>query len=90
MEKELLRLFKCYLGNGKFSGCDEEALKYGIVISRNAEESVIREAIKMYGRDGFKWNQTFHKSFGTVRDSSIETLVIQQIVHYITTYGFVS
>lgn len=88
MEKELLRLFKCYLANDKFSGCNEEALKYGIIISKNAGESVIREAISVYGKDGFKWNQTFHKSFGTVRDSSIETLVIQQIVHYITTYGF--
>lgn len=90
MEKELLRLFKCYLGNGKFSSCNEEALKYGIIISKNARESVIKEAIGMYGKDGFKWNQTFHKSFSTVRDSSIETLVIQQIVHYITTYGFES
>jgi hypothetical protein len=90
MEKELLRLFKCYLSNDKFSGCNEEALKYGIIISKNAGESVTKEAISMYGKDGLKWNQTFHKSFGTVRDSSIETLVIQQIVHYITTYGFES
>ncbi|MBS9779403.1 MAG: hypothetical protein KGV51_02130 [Moraxellaceae bacterium] len=33
-------------------------------------------------------NQTFHKSWQTVANSSYEQLVAQQIAHYITTYGF--
>lgn len=44
-------------------------------------------AIELYGKDGEKWNQTFHKSFKTVKDTPIETLVAQQIIHYFTTYG---
>lgn len=35
-----------------------------------------------------KANASFHKSWGVVANSPIETLVIQQLVHYVTTYGF--
>lgn len=40
------------------------------------------------GISGEKANSAFHKSRSVVRDSSIEQLVVQQIIHYITTYGF--
>lgn len=53
----------------------------------NLDTYVLDEAIKQYGKDGDKWNQTFHKSFQTVLDTPIETLVAQQIIHYFTTYG---
>lgn len=33
-------------------------------------------------------NATLHKSWKAVRDSSYETLALQQIAHYITTYGY--
>jgi hypothetical protein len=33
-------------------------------------------------------NASFHKSWKKVRDASIEQLFIEQILHYITTYGF--
>jgi hypothetical protein len=33
-------------------------------------------------------NSSFHKSWKKVRDASIEQLVIEQILHYFTTYGF--
>lgn len=33
-------------------------------------------------------NNSFHKSWGKVRDADIEQLVIEQMVHYFTTYGF--
>lgn len=35
-----------------------------------------------------KLNASFHKSWGKVRDASIEQLVIEQLIHYFTTYGF--
>lgn len=89
MEKEVLRLFKGYLGEPS-NKVNEEALKYGLLIPDTADKKVVKEAIKQYSKDGEKWNQTFHKSFETVQDTPIETLVIQQIVHYITTYGFES
>ena len=87
MEKEVLRLFKSYLGKNDNS-VNEKALKYGLLISNKADDNVINNAIKMYGKDGFMWNQTFHKDFETVRNTPMEDLIIQQIMHYITTYGF--
>ncbi len=35
-------------------------------------------------------NNAFHKSWEKVRDASIIQLVVEQIIHYITTYGFES
>ena len=44
----------------------------------------------IWGKDGFLLNQTFHKSFSTVVEKPKEDLIIEQIVHYITTYGYES
>lgn len=41
----------------------------------------------LYGRNPEKLNQSFHKSWAKVRDASIGQLVLEQIVHYMTTYG---
>jgi hypothetical protein len=38
--------------------------------------------------DGEQLNATFHKSWNKVKTASMEQLVMEQIVHYITTYGF--
>lgn len=95
-----LRLFKAYLSNStnELDTCKdvqefkEDMLKKGLLfVTKTTEDipsKVVEEAVKMYGVKEEEWNQTFHKSFATVRDTDIETLVIQQIVHYITTYGF--
>lgn len=40
------------------------------------------------GLSGEKANASFHKSWSVIRDSSLRELVLQQIIHYITTYGF--
>jgi hypothetical protein len=40
-----------------------------------------------YGRSSEELNQTFHKSWAKVRDTPIERLVFEQILHYMTTYG---
>lgn len=42
------------------------------------------------GISGEKANAAFHKSWHKVATASIEQLVIEQILHYITTYGFES
>ena len=89
MEKEVLRLFKGFLGE-KSNSVSEEGLKYGLLIPSSASETVVKEAIELYGKDGQKWNQTFHKDFEIVRNAPIEDLIAQQIMHYITTYGFES
>lgn len=89
MEKEILRLFKGYLGKTS-EGISKEGLKYGLLIPDSASKEVVNEAIKMYGKDGLKWNRTFHKDFEIVKNAPMEDLIIQQMVHYITTYGFES
>lgn len=89
MKKETLRLFKGYLGE-KTDTVNEKALKYGLLIPNNADEEVVDLAIEMYGKDGEKWNQTFHKDFEIVKNAPIEDLIAQQMIHYITTYGFES
>lgn len=99
MNKEILKLFKGYLGKTTISINDsdglscmglfnQKALKFGIMMPNNAPKDTIDEAIKLYGKDGKKWNQCFHKNFSVVANSSIEELIFQQIIHYFTTYGF--
>lgn len=89
MKKETLRLFKGYLGE-KTDTVNEKALKHGLLIPNNADEEVVDLAIEMYGKNGEKWNQTFHKDFEIVKNAHIEDLIAQQMIHYITTYGFES
>lgn len=63
----------------------------GIMFNTDVVPSnVIEEAVKMYGIKPETYNETFHKSFKVVRDSDILDLFLQQISHYITTYGFES
>lgn len=91
MKKEVLRLFKSYLG-AKIDDIElsEKGLKYGLLISNAVDDEILEEAIKQYGKDSKKWNQTFHKDFEVVKNAPIEDLIAQQMIHYITTYGFES
>lgn len=87
MKTEILRLFKSYLGE-QTEGINADALKHGLLIPSSADEEVVKTAIELYGKDGQKWNETLHKDFEIVRNSPILDLLIQQMLHYITTYGF--
>ena len=48
---------------------------------------VFTACAEVYGIDGTKLNQTFHKSFQTVAELPPEEYYAQQIAHYLTTYG---
>jgi len=50
--------------------------------------STLNSIEKIIGISGEKANAAFHKSWTIVRNASIEQLVLQQIVHYVTTYWF--
>lgn len=41
----------------------------------------------IYGRNSEELNSAFHKSWAKVRDASIEQMVVEQLWHYLTTYG---
>lgn len=68
----------------------EHTLKHGYIlnpaIAANAEIFKIIEDI--VGISGEKANAAFHKSWAKIKNTPTETLVIQQILHYITTYGY--
>lgn len=70
----------------------ERSIRNGYIldpaIQPNEEMLSIIEGI--VGISGEKANAAFHKSWTVVRDSPMELLVIQQIIHYFTTYGFES
>ncbi len=83
----LLKLFKGYIGENT-GPVSEEGLKYGLLIPASAPKDVFVQAVELYGKDGEKWNQTFHKSWKKLADAPIEQLLYEQLIHYMTTYGF--
>ena len=87
----IIKLFKSYVDDSKCEFVvDKDALKKGIIIDKNASKEVKDISIKIWGVDGFLINQTFHKSLKKVVSSSLEKLIIEQLVHYFTTYGYES
>jgi len=60
----------------------------------NYSEKELDDLIKVVSSEisltGSEMNNSFHKSWKKIHDAPIEQLVIEQIVHYITTYGFES
>ena len=86
----VMKLFKAYIlkdssDKDSFSP-SQKALNKGILIETKCPDEIIDLACKTWGKDGFLLNQTFHKSLGTVINSSIENLFYQQVLHYFTTY----
>lgn len=95
MNKATLRLFNAIQVEergitGVSKATLERTIKNGYIldpaITPNSElldtiESVI-------GISGEKANSAFHKSWVVVQDTPMAVLVIQQIIHYLTTYGF--
>src|SRR5437762_814617 len=53
-------------------------------------EKLFNEVTKELGFNAKQANSSFHKSWGKVKDASIEELVTEQIIHYFTTYGLES
>jgi len=59
------------------------------VVSNYSEQELL-EIAKDIGRTPEQLNSSFHKSWKKVRDADIVQLVLEQILHYLTTYGFES
>lgn len=56
--------------------------------SEHELDSLIKIVEKELTLTSDQMNNAFHKSWKKIKDASIEELVIEQIIHYITTYGF--
>lgn len=85
LNKKTIKLFKSVY-NSDASSYSERALSYGILMP-DVEDELVDYAIDLYGKDAEKFNSTFHKSFETVKNTSEDVLFLQQILHYVTTYG---
>lgn len=70
------------------------AIKHGLVfvdkdgnVLRKLNKDFAEEAIQKLGLDNEIWSNTFHKSWEKVENAPIEQLVLEQLVHYFSTYG---
>jgi len=95
MYAETLRLFNVVQvkdKNGHTHAPDilERTVRNGYLLdpSIRADNDMLNTIERIVGISGEKANASFHKSWKVVRDASMEELVLQQVLHYITTYGF--
>lgn len=99
--QSILRLFKALPITKKGKGKPNKALlektiKQGFIFSPevifNYPEKELIKLIGIvsaeFGLNAEAMNSAFHKSWKKIKDADIEQLVIEQILHYITTYGF--
>lgn len=69
-----------------------KTIQCGFVFSseviNNYTDDQLERFIDKIGLNPEQINSTFHKSWKKVKNADIDVLVIEQILHYITTYGF--
>ncbi|MFX0099414.1 MAG: hypothetical protein ACFFCS_07510 [Candidatus Hodarchaeota archaeon] len=74
----------------------ERTIPHGFILSGDivknygkAElDNIIEVAIKEVGLSAKEMNASFHKSWEKIQKASLCQLVVEQLVHYMTTYGF--
>lgn len=66
-----------------------QTIKDGFILDPSIDPSFLSE-VKNFILSATKMNAAFHKSWDVVRDSSLYDLIMDHMVHYITTYGFES
>lgn len=90
-----LRLFKAVLIDARDDEvASDETLKatipFGYVLDPaiSPDQKTLTAINKRVGVSGEQANASFHKSWEKVRSGKIEQLVLEQLIHYMTTYGF--
>lgn len=68
----------------------EATIPFGYVLDAaiSPDRTTLKALNKRIGISGEQANATFHKSWEKVRSAKMEQLVLEQIIHYVTTYGF--
>lgn len=64
-----------------------KTMKHGFILDPNID-FIVNNIINVIGINGKNLNSSFHKSWKKVKYERMENLVMDQLVHYITTYGF--
>lgn len=87
-----INLFKALPVETRTNTFSDKYLNKGVLIEdsiiESYDEEKLKKVIKKLVPSDASMNKTFHKSWKKVRDASIEQLVIEQAMHYFTTYGF--
>jgi hypothetical protein len=95
--KSTINLFKAlpieYSGTAKCSDAVlEKTLRRGFIFSPeviyNYSEAELLGFIEEISLTAEQMNSSFHKSWKKVAETDIEQLLIEQLVHYVSTYGF--
>jgi len=97
--ESILKLFKAVeIQNKEKEEIDDEILKLTIAkgfifapeVIANYSKKELLELIKKININltPEQLNSSFHKSWQKIKDASLEQLLIEQLFHYITTYGF--
>ena len=58
-----------------------------IIYNYSNYNDLIKLVEQVVGIRGSQANASFHKSWKKIKDASIEQLVVEQLAHYVTTYG---
>ena len=92
-----LRLFKAVqIKNCETDNVDQDThavtIPYGYVLDPRIEPTpeLLEVINNRVGVTGEQANAAFHKSWEKIRTADMEQLVLEQVLHYITTYGFSS
>lgn len=93
--RALLSLFNAVVVDDPFadhevsSAVIKRMLRNGYYVSRSVPitSGLLDDIEAVIALSGEKMNAAFHKSWGVVRDTPLEVLVLQQLIHYMTTYG---
>lgn len=91
---EYVNLFKSLPVPTRTKTFSTDFLDRGVLVEDSVAEAYPRATLldmieKLIPSDA-EMNKTFHKSWRKVRDASLEQLVVEQVIHYFTTYGFES
>ncbi len=95
MDRSTLRLFKAIQVDSKqalkkASPIDEQCIRRGYLLDRaiKPNDQLLNLIDAVFGLTGEQANAAFHKSWKTIEETDREVLVMQQVMHYMTTYGF--
>ena len=58
-----------------------------VIYNYSNYDELIKLVEEVFGITSEKLNASFHKSWKKVKDANIEQLIVEQITHYLTTYG---
>ena len=95
--KSMIRLFKAVPITVKRRKTDksllERTIRRGYIFSPEVVynysdyDELMSLVEEIYGMTAEKLNSSFHKSWAKIRDTDMEQLVVEQLAHYLTTYG---